>query len=71
MKKLLVIDDEENMRHFLKTLLEKEGYTVSLAGNGAAGLELLEQQITCSLGVMWSDWSLGHARLHRRKRSRS
>ncbi len=41
-KRLLVIDDEENMRHFLKSLLEKEGYKVFLAKNGRAGIEILE-----------------------------
>ena len=29
LKNLLVIDDEENMRHLLQTLLEKEGYAVT------------------------------------------
>jgi len=52
-KKLLVIDDEENMRHVLQTLLEKEGYTVSTAENGRAALELLETRafdtILCDL----------------------
>lgn len=43
-KKLLVIDDEENMRHVLKGILEKEGYKVFLASDGQEGLELLEQQ---------------------------
>jgi len=53
MKKLLVIDDEENMRHFLKTMLEKEGYEVYLAADGMEGLALVEQQtfdtILCDL----------------------
>ncbi len=44
-KQILVIDDEENMRHFLKSLLVKEGYEVSLAGDGLEGLQLLEAQI--------------------------
>ncbi len=41
-KKLLVIDDEENMRHFLKALLEKEGYAVCLACDGQEGLDQLD-----------------------------
>ena len=43
-KKLLVIDDEENMRHFLKAMLDKEGYEVFLAADGRQGLDQLEQQ---------------------------
>jgi two-component system response regulator AtoC len=43
-KKLLIIDDEENMRHVLKAMLEKEGYEVSLASDGQEGLKQLEQQ---------------------------
>ena len=39
-KKILVIDDEENMRHMLAVLLEKEGYQVDNAGNGKEGLDL-------------------------------
>ena len=41
-KQLLVIDDEENMRLFLKALLEKEGYEVCLAADGQEGLSFLE-----------------------------
>ncbi|MCP4715757.1 MAG: sigma-54-dependent Fis family transcriptional regulator [Deltaproteobacteria bacterium] len=43
-KSILIIDDEENMRHVLQALLEKEGYTTALAADGQAGLELLEQK---------------------------
>ena len=38
--RILVIDDEENMRHMLTVLLEKEGYQVEGAANGEEGLEL-------------------------------
>lgn len=52
-KKILVIDDEENMRHFLKALLEKEGYEVSLAADGQEALELMAERefhmILCDL----------------------
>ncbi len=37
---ILVIDDEEIMREILEALLEREGYDVRLAVNGAAGLDL-------------------------------
>jgi DNA-binding NtrC family response regulator len=37
---ILVIDDEEIMREILEALLTREGYTVRLAADAAAGLEL-------------------------------
>ena len=42
LKQLLVVDDEENMRHLLQTLLEKEGYAVTTAENGRIALDLLD-----------------------------
>lgn len=44
-KQILVIDDEENMRHFLKSLLEKEGYRVFVAENGLAGIKVLSREV--------------------------
>ena len=41
-KQLLVIDDEENMRHMLSALLGKEGFHVITAVNGRDGLDKLE-----------------------------
>jgi len=41
LKRVLVIDDEENMRHMLSALLRAEGYAVETAANGRAGLERL------------------------------
>jgi len=38
-QRVLVIDDEENMRHMLKTMLEKSDYFVACAGDGVEGLE--------------------------------
>jgi two-component system, NtrC family, response regulator PilR len=38
---ILVIDDEEIMREILEALLTREGYEVRLAGNAAAGLDLI------------------------------
>ncbi len=38
-KKILIIDDEENMLHMLKTILTKEGYAITTATNGKEGLE--------------------------------
>lgn len=39
MTKVLVIEDERNMRMFLDILLREEGYDVLLADNGWTGLE--------------------------------
>jgi len=38
-RRLLVIDDEKNMRHMLTRLLEKSGYSVDAASDGNEGLE--------------------------------
>lgn len=58
-KKILVIDDEENMRHFLRSLLEKEGYEVVTAGDGREALALLADQecdiILCDLRMPGMD----------------
>ena len=42
-RRLLVIDDEENMRHMLSALLKKSGYKVDLAADGCEGLKVLGQ----------------------------
>ena len=42
MKRILVIDDEELMRSFLRDLLEEEGYEVIIASDGEEGLALFE-----------------------------
>lgn len=41
-KRLLVIDDEENMRHMLASLLGKAGYLVDTAPDGYEGLQMIE-----------------------------
>ena len=41
-KRLLVIDDEENMRHMLSKVLGKTGYTVETASNGHEGLKMIQ-----------------------------
>ena len=40
-KRLLVIDDEANMRHMLATVLKKAGYVVETASDGSEGLEMI------------------------------
>ncbi len=52
-KRLLIIDDEENMRHMLSVLTTKAGYQVTLAENGEQALAIQKKQpfpfILCDL----------------------
>jgi len=41
-RRVLVVDDEENLRHMLTVLLKREGYEVSAVANGEAALAELE-----------------------------
>jgi len=43
--KILVVDDDENLREGFITLLEQEGYNVLGAKNGREGIELLEDEV--------------------------
>ena len=43
--KILVVEDEKNMREILKILLEGEGYNVSTATDGTEGIGLLDREI--------------------------
>ena len=43
-KKILIVDDEVNMRLVLKAMLKKEGYEVETAADGLEALALLRQQ---------------------------
>lgn len=42
--KILIIDDEDAMRHMLSVMLKKEGFDVSTAENGKAGLEVVKSE---------------------------
>jgi len=42
-KRLLIIDDEANMRHMLSTVLKKADYQVETAADGAEGLEMIQK----------------------------
>ena len=43
--KLLIVDDEESMRDFLRVMLIKEGYKVSTAESGEKAVELFREEI--------------------------
>ena len=49
-KRLLIIDDEENMRHMLSTMLIKSGYSVEVASDGIEGLKKVENKLKNSGG---------------------
>src|SRR5579864_1571081 len=42
MRRVLIVDDEENIRLVLKTLLKKHGYDVEVADSGEAALALVD-----------------------------
>lgn len=44
MAKIIVIDDEEDIRNVLKQVLERGGYDVAVAESGKEGLELLQAE---------------------------
>ncbi len=44
MKKILFVDDEENLRELYKQELNHEGYSVILAANGIEALARIEQE---------------------------
>ncbi len=52
-KRLLVIDDEENMRHMLTALLKRYGYRIDTASDGKEGIQKIEKSyydfILCDL----------------------
>ena len=44
MKKILIVDDEENLRELYKQELLDEGYSVILAANGKEALKRIEEE---------------------------
>ena len=42
-KKILIIDDEEDMQIYLKTLFRKAGYDTEVAGNGEEALQSIKK----------------------------
>jgi two-component system response regulator AtoC len=43
-KSILIVDDEANMRHMLQTMLNRYGYKVTTAKDGAEGLAMIGEQ---------------------------
>jgi two-component system, OmpR family, alkaline phosphatase synthesis response regulator PhoP len=44
-KKILIIDDEEDIQKLLKIRLEQDSFTVITAGDGAIGAKIAEQEM--------------------------
>jgi len=44
-KHILIIDDEENLRHMLSVMLTRQGYRADTAADGVQGLERLESAV--------------------------
>ncbi len=44
-KRLLIIDDEKNMRHMLSALLKESGYRVDTASDGAVAMDMVDRTI--------------------------
>lgn len=44
-KRILIVDDEENLRHILSIILTKEGYEVEAVKNGREALDCLDKTI--------------------------
>jgi two-component system response regulator AtoC len=42
---ILIIDDEENLRHMLSAMLSRQGYQVDAAENGSVALHLLAEKV--------------------------
>jgi DNA-binding NtrC family response regulator len=42
---ILIIDDEENLRHMLAAMLSLQGYQTDTAGNGTQGLQCLREKV--------------------------
>ncbi|MBI3242902.1 MAG: response regulator [Chloroflexi bacterium] len=44
MARILIVDDDDGLRTMMQIMLKRSGHEVTLASNGAAGLELAEKQ---------------------------
>ena len=58
---VLIVDDDENLRQYVRANLELEGYTVREAGSAGEGLEALEERDTELAEKRARDHTLGLA----------
>jgi len=70
-KTILVVDDEPNVRQYLKTVLEDAGFNVVTAGDGVEALEIIKENVPdfISLDLIMPKKS-GHKLLHELRRNR-
>ena len=70
-KTILVVDDEPNIREYLKMVLEDAGFNVLTAGDGVEALEIIKQEKPdfISLDLIMPRKS-GHKLLHELKRDK-
>lgn len=54
-KTILIIEDDLGIRSSLQELYESEGYSVLVASNGRAGLDLLDDESKATLGLILLD----------------
>jgi CheY-like chemotaxis protein len=76
MKKLiLVVDDEQDVREFLRDLLEDQEYSVRVAEDGIQGLEMIEREkpdlILLDLQMPRQTGTDMYRKIHQRKESRN
>ncbi|MFA8438503.1 response regulator transcription factor [Pueribacillus sp. YX66] len=51
MKKILIVDDDQNIRNFISTYLKDEGFVTFVAAHGKEALALMEKQ-SCHLAIV-------------------
>ena len=44
MKKILVVDDENDIAELIKDILEDEGYSISIANDGKSAINLIKEE---------------------------
>jgi CheY-like chemotaxis protein len=61
MAKMVVVDDDQDIRDFLQAVLEAQGHTVVAAGDKAAGMDAIkaEKPDLIMLDVMMAGWQDG------------
>ncbi len=70
-KTILVVDDEPNVRQYLKTVLQDAGFKVVTAGDGVEALEIIKEKVPdfISLDLIMPKKS-GHKLLHELRRNK-
>ena len=70
-KKILIVDDEQDIRIYLDTLFKKEGYETVIAEDGVIGLEVLKKEnpdlITLDLQMPNNTGTDFYRKMHRDK----